>query len=174
MAWTSPRTWVVGETLTAALLNTHIRDNENWLATDSPRCSAIRTATQSVLNATNTVISLTGTDEFDTAAMHDPAGGTPSRVIVPSGGQGLYQVNANIQWAVSTGGEYDLLILKNGVQVPGCGQRGSLNIGGNAHGSASVAVQMVATDYVEIQVAQNQGSALNVSHARLQAIWLKF
>jgi hypothetical protein len=27
MAWTSPRTWVVGETLTAALLNAHVRDN---------------------------------------------------------------------------------------------------------------------------------------------------
>ena len=28
MAWTSPRTWVAGETLTAALLNQHVRDNQ--------------------------------------------------------------------------------------------------------------------------------------------------
>lgn len=27
MAWTNPRTWVAGETLTAALLNVHVRDN---------------------------------------------------------------------------------------------------------------------------------------------------
>lgn len=27
MAWTSPRTWVAGETVTAALLNIHLRDN---------------------------------------------------------------------------------------------------------------------------------------------------
>lgn len=27
MAWTSPRTWLSGEKLTAALLNTHVRDN---------------------------------------------------------------------------------------------------------------------------------------------------
>lgn len=27
MAWTSPRTWVAGETVTAAILNTHVRDN---------------------------------------------------------------------------------------------------------------------------------------------------
>jgi len=27
MAWTSPRTWVAGETVTAALMNTHVRDN---------------------------------------------------------------------------------------------------------------------------------------------------
>jgi hypothetical protein len=28
MAWTTPRTWVTGETVTAALLNAHIRDNQ--------------------------------------------------------------------------------------------------------------------------------------------------
>lgn len=27
MVWTNPRTWVSGETVTAALLNTHLRDN---------------------------------------------------------------------------------------------------------------------------------------------------
>lgn len=27
MAWTTPRTWVTGELVTAALLNTHLRDN---------------------------------------------------------------------------------------------------------------------------------------------------
>ena len=29
MSWTAPRTWAAGETLTAALLNTHLRDNLN-------------------------------------------------------------------------------------------------------------------------------------------------
>jgi hypothetical protein len=28
MAWTDPRTWVAGETVTAALMNTHVRDNQ--------------------------------------------------------------------------------------------------------------------------------------------------
>lgn len=27
MTWTSPRTWVAGETVTASILNTHVRDN---------------------------------------------------------------------------------------------------------------------------------------------------
>jgi hypothetical protein len=31
MAWTAPRTWVVGEIVTAALLNTHVRDNLKFL-----------------------------------------------------------------------------------------------------------------------------------------------
>lgn len=29
MSWTTPRTWVAGETVTAAMLNTHLRDNLN-------------------------------------------------------------------------------------------------------------------------------------------------
>jgi hypothetical protein len=30
-AWTAPKTWSVGELVTAALLNTHLRDNLEWL-----------------------------------------------------------------------------------------------------------------------------------------------
>lgn len=29
--WTTPRTWVAGELVTAALLNTHLRDNFDWV-----------------------------------------------------------------------------------------------------------------------------------------------
>ena len=31
MAWTTPRDWVAGEVVLASQLNTHIRDNENYL-----------------------------------------------------------------------------------------------------------------------------------------------
>lgn len=35
MAWTTPRTWVVGEIVTAAQMNTHLRDNLNTLGRDT-------------------------------------------------------------------------------------------------------------------------------------------
>jgi len=31
LAWTTPRTWTTGELVTAAMMNTHVRDNENYL-----------------------------------------------------------------------------------------------------------------------------------------------
>lgn len=31
MAWTTPRTWATGEVVTAAMLNTHLKDNLNYL-----------------------------------------------------------------------------------------------------------------------------------------------
>lgn len=35
MAWTAPRTWVTGELVTAAMMNTHVRDNLGYLK-DAP------------------------------------------------------------------------------------------------------------------------------------------
>ena len=35
MAYTTPRTWVTGETVTAALMNTHVRDNLSYLKTQT-------------------------------------------------------------------------------------------------------------------------------------------
>ena len=33
MAWTTPRTWAANEVVTAAIMNSHVRDNENILKT---------------------------------------------------------------------------------------------------------------------------------------------
>lgn len=50
MAWTSPRTWVVSEIVTAALMNTHVRDNLNAL---SDRIQQVRkSADESVTSST--------------------------------------------------------------------------------------------------------------------------
>lgn len=164
---------MAAETLTAALLNTHVRDNENWLANDLPRCSAVRTVAQSIPNASLTLVSLTGTDEFDVGAMHDPVTNA-SRITVPSGGGGLYLIIAMQTYAASTGGPYDMNILKNGTAITGAGVTGELDTGGNAIATASILVPLVATDFIEIQTAQAQGSALNLVHARLQLIWQAF
>lgn len=75
MAWTAPRTWVAGEMATAALLNTHLRDN--LLALDQhthigsagdgsavlTSISRIEMATASTATATGTLIR-NGTDLF--------------------------------------------------------------------------------------------------------------
>lgn len=59
MAWTTPRTWSFGELVTAALLNTHIRDNLNILKTSvandgklafNPKC--YNTTLSSISNST--------------------------------------------------------------------------------------------------------------------------
>lgn len=46
MAWTAPRTWVVSEVVTAALMNTHVRDNLLFLKSDPVIASGTLTALQ--------------------------------------------------------------------------------------------------------------------------------
>ena len=48
MAWTTPRTWVAGEVVTAAIMNTHLRDNFNsfgaaWSTSWTPTWTASTT-----------------------------------------------------------------------------------------------------------------------------------
>lgn len=48
MAWTAPRFWVTGEMATAALLNTHIRDNLLSLGSDHAHGGAAGGGTQAL------------------------------------------------------------------------------------------------------------------------------
>lgn len=55
MAWTTPRTWVSGELVTAALLNTHVRDNLSYLK-DVPALNGVQfPATQAASSNVNTL-----------------------------------------------------------------------------------------------------------------------
>ncbi len=49
MAWTAPRTWVTGETVTAALMNTHIKDN---LLAIGEHVKVVKSADESVTSST--------------------------------------------------------------------------------------------------------------------------
>lgn len=55
--WTAPRTWNVGELVTAALLNTHLRDNMEWLkapaAVSASASTDISTTSTTLVDMTN-------------------------------------------------------------------------------------------------------------------------
>lgn len=61
MSWTPPRTWVDTELVTADMMNTHVRDNLDYLKTQT---DAIETFSQTqpsrVLDVTNAYQNLTG------------------------------------------------------------------------------------------------------------------
>jgi hypothetical protein len=52
MAWTAPRTWTTGELVTAAIMNTHVRDNFNVLRAESLQSVAITSSTYTTTSAT--------------------------------------------------------------------------------------------------------------------------
>ena len=59
MAWTAPRTWVLAEFVTAALMNTHVRDNMLFLKSD-PLISQGTAVLTSAPSTTVTAITLSG------------------------------------------------------------------------------------------------------------------
>jgi hypothetical protein len=59
MAWTAVRTWVAGETVTAALMNTHVRDNLDYLKgtlTDTSNQDVTINTARALLHGTQAVM----------------------------------------------------------------------------------------------------------------------
>lgn len=101
MAWTAPRTWVALESETAAIFNTHVRDNLIELRR-APGVKAIRTTTFNLTASTaDQVISWDG-EAFDTDSMHDNST-NPSRLTIPSGYAGYWDFGVYLDRSSGSG-----------------------------------------------------------------------
>ncbi len=93
MAWTTPRTWVTGELVTAAIMNTHVRDNEDYLKTETDKLDDVTQAqparvlgtvyqnTSGKIRMVTVAVSITTNASSLTASAYcaatDPPSGTP-------------------------------------------------------------------------------------------------
>jgi hypothetical protein len=190
-SWTTPKTWVAGSALTAAEMNTHVRDNLTWLKdalslhgidSDSARgqldgalygVRALRTATQSILDGASTAVALTATDDFDSNSMHSTSVNN-TRVTIPAGGDGVYLVGHGEEWAGNaTGSRAGTIKLNGSTDITGTEIRVA-NAGGSTavRSAAATAYQFSAADYIELYVLQNSGGSLNIQAAVLWAVRL--
>jgi len=71
MTWTTPRTWVTAELITASIMNTHVRDNLLHLrGYGEHSCVAFHNATQNVTAGNTDALNL-NSEDYDTSTMHD-------------------------------------------------------------------------------------------------------
>ena len=167
--FTTPTTWADGNVPTAAHLNAQLRDNVLHLATPVG-CQAVRNANQSIATATWVPVTFTSSENWDTDSIHSTVT-NPSRFTVPAGQGGHYLLICSVVFANNTGGTIRLLkVTKNGaVLVPDPG--GYIASDGPRGGAqpttivGSREVELAAGDYVEFEVYQDTGGALNVSNA---------
>ena len=145
MAWTTPRTWVAGEVVTAAIGNVHWRDQLNALrGTPANRCSAYHNVAQTgIVGATTLNLN---SEDHDSASMHDLVTNN-NRVTIPSGGDGWYVAHASSYVGTSTGAG-NLRIRKNGTLVPGGATRQPAR---EVVVRASVYAEMAAGDYFDLE-----------------------
>lgn len=160
MPWTTPKTWSVGDVLTAADLNAYVRDNTKWLGTDKPHCRVRNSANISHTSTGNYQALTFDTERVDVGAMHDTSSNT-GRLTVPSGGGGFYAIGGQIEFASNSTGRRGIQIRLNGSTV--IAREESANLGANDHTcTVSTVYQLAAGDYVELMGLQASGGNLNM------------
>lgn len=161
MAYTTPRTWTAGETVTAALMNTHLRDNLTAIVAANPlvvpAARVSHGADQTISNDTQTTLAF-NKEKYDYDAIHD---NTTNNSRLTCKTAGLYTITASIQFASNSSGSRAILILLNGKTIIGGDQRdASPDIATTCN--VSVDYPLAVNDYVEVQAYQNRGGNLNV------------
>jgi hypothetical protein len=157
MAWTTPASWSTNEVVTAAKMNTHVRDNISFLGSP-PGCSVRAAGPQSVANATEVALTA-DTELFDNDTMHSTVSNT-SRITATTAGR--YLVCATVRFASNATG-----VRAFGYRVNG----GATQVMGAVNGAAasdtslsgSKTLNFAAADFVEVFASQASGGSLNVT-----------
>lgn len=157
----SYRTWVVGEIVTAAFMNTNIRDSGLFLI-GVPLFRGRNTAGQSIANATYTAVNL-DTEDVDSDNGHSTVT-NPSRYIGLT--TGWYLLSGGCGWAVNAAGQRGCEFAKNGTSLPGTDVM-QPNATASFASSTTVRSSHVqlngTTDYVELRGFQSSGGALSTA-----------
>lgn len=140
-----------------------IIDDVNWLGQDSRAVMVTDTATTSVATATWQQLTF-ATEEYDSGGFHGVT--NTSRLTVPTGYGGIYQVTASVTWTQNAGNGVFIQIRKNGAAstapslASSMANFGSLLANGDPIIQCNGQLRLVAGDYLEVYTAQNSGGNL--------------
>ena len=157
MAYTTPKTWAVGEVVTASNMNTNVRDNVAWLH-GPPTCRAYNSANISINNDTLTALTF-NSERWDTDDIHSVLSNT-GRLTCKTAG--VYTIYGTVRFATNDVGQRAVQVRLNGTTFIGGDTRVDATSAGGTRLTAFIEYKLAATDYVELVVYQNSGGALNV------------
>jgi hypothetical protein len=156
----APTVWTAGSDATSGRLQS-LTDNINFLLAP-PRARLVQTVAQSIPNGAFTSVTF-DTEPIDSDAGHSTVTNTSRYTCTVDG---LYLVSGNYSCAANATGRRGAALALNGAQVDG-----SLTLavttatGSPGVPTPTVLIQLVAGNYVELQVYQDSGGALNTSVA---------
>lgn len=152
MAWSTPRTWVATELVTAAYMNQDVRDNLTFLyAPPSARVYNSANIT-GVVTATLTALTF-DSERWDNDTIHSTATNT-SRLTATTAGK--YGIWANVRWDSNTAGTQRIIRLRhNGSTLFASSTQA---VAANIEQFIYSEWQMAAGDYVECMVYHDSGS----------------
>lgn len=167
MAWTTPRTWATGDLISATYMNTHVRDNDQYLYDNTITrvgCALKRNAAQSCGTATTVTIS------WD-AETSDPQGFiavTGTTCTVPANYAGLYVASAHMIWASDPGSSTALWLewTVGGTTYTTTTEEGSAarpGSGSTYYIGTTGFMPLSASDTLLVKVRQSSGSSINIT-----------
>jgi hypothetical protein len=119
-------------------------------------CALLKSTAQSFSN--NTAAALTwDTESIDTNAFHSTSSNT-SRITIPTGKAGAYQVNSQIAWAFNGTGNRFMYMKKNGNYVAGTEDTPV----SYCVLSIDIILNLAVGDYIEVFGEQSSGGSLDV------------
>ncbi len=161
--WSTPRTWVVDEVVTASMLNSHLRD---LLLILGAGARVYHNAAQDIPHATWTSLAF-NSERYDPDGFHSNVTNN-SRFMVPAGFAGRYDLWAGWQWAGNSNGSRHARFSVNGTAII-AQQFYAFSGGGSpsvSEGTLSGNFPLYAAgDFVEIQVYQSSGVPLAINSA---------
>lgn len=111
MSWSTPRTWVAAELVTASIMNTHVRDQFLMVATiGAHRCHAYNSGNQNVTAGSTNALNM-DSEVYDPSGMHSTSSNT-YLLTVPAAG--LYRVYGRALVTNNNNGTATLHLYKNG------------------------------------------------------------
>jgi hypothetical protein len=151
-------TWTTGQVVTAAQLNSNLRDAVNFLLS-WPVCELRQTVAQSVANNTDTPLSMDA-EEIDTDNMHSTVTNT-SRVTAQTAGR--FQLSGGTSYASNTTGRRAASYRLNG--APMLGTQAAITAAGATADvqptGRTLTTYLNVGDYVELVAYQDSGGSLN-------------
>lgn len=125
--------------------------------------SVSRTTAQSLSNDTWTTITF-DTEQYDTNAFHSTSTNT-GRMTIPSGKDGKYLFTCTGYFNnSSTSGSRLIKLIKNGAELSNAYGSWVPAAGTRTHCVVTIVLNLVATDYIEVQMLQNSGGSLNTDN----------
>jgi hypothetical protein len=156
VAWTTPKTWATNDSLGASTLNTHLRDNLNFLY-GRPCCRVFNNANISHTTSGALQALTFNSERFDTDTMHSTSSQT-GRITFTTAG--YYMVGGQVEFGASATGERGLAIRLGGTTT-------LISHNQDAIGSDQLSVvtfyAFTAGQYVELLGYQTSGGALNMN-----------
>ena len=175
--WTTPITWAASSTVTAAQMNTEIRDHANWLkgaftqmnvTSDTAKAKitpalvgarAYKAANQSVTTATETGVQL-DSERFDSDAFHDTATNN-TRMTIPTSYGGYYIFGGALSFASNATGVRAFIVRLNGTTDLARELMAAVS-GFATQSTPNGLYSLAAADYIELIVYQSSGGNLNL------------